>query len=275
MWLQLRMLLQLRQRLRQEHHQHLPPHRLQRLRQHQCVRPFRQPLRQRQLPRDLPRLRLRQQRPGLRHRAARPLREQPPDNRPPTGRCVQQRLLQLPRQARQLRQGPQVPRRQDNLVDSRRVLVRVSAKVGRALRKGCAPRPRQVSPDRAAHRDLVARRHQDFRSGPAPGVPVRRLLEVSVPAQRAFQVCPRRSQESPYTSENHPPHADAPRSKNAMPKASAGCTRFERAPVSEQDARLMLNLRPLCNASRETLRLRKVSPSASLPRRWIFARRTY
>ncbi len=162
--------------------------------------------------------------------------------------------LQLPPQAPRVRHGPQVPRRRDSLADSRRVLVKVSAKVGRELLKGCALQLRRVSPDRAAHRDPVERRPQDFRSGQAPVVPVRDPLEARDPAQRAFQVCPRQNQESPSTSENRPPHADVRRSKNAMPKVSAGCTRFARARVWEQDARLTLNLWPPCNASRGTSR---------------------
>lgn len=245
-----RTLLQSRPPLLQGH-LHPAPRSLQWLRLLRRDSQVRQPPLQLQLPLGLPpRLLLRRPRHGLRLQLAhRPFQERLRHSHLRPARCVRQRLLQLPRLARR---GPQVPRKQDNPDDSPRVPVKASAKLGRALPRECALRLHRVSPGPAAHRDLLARRHQDFRSGRAPGVPVRRPLGVSVPAQRAFQVCPRQSRESPYTSENRPLHAGVRRSKNAMPKVSAGCTRFERALAPEPDARLTLNLWPLCNASRGT-----------------------
>lgn len=226
------------------------PRSLQRLRLLRCDNIFRQPPRPLRLPFDLPR----HPRRGLRLRLARrPLQEQLRHSHLRPARCVRLRLLRLPRLALPARRGPQVRHRQDNPEDSLpHVLVKASAKLGRALLRGCALRLHRVNLGPVAHRDLLARRHQDFRSDRAPGVPVRRPLEVSVPAQRAFQVYPRQNQESPYTSENRLLHADVRPSKNAMPRVSAGCTRFERAPVPARDARLTLSRWPLCNASRGT-----------------------
>lgn len=264
--------------LRRSHPQGHPQPAPHSLRQSQLLRRdrlFRQPPRQLRLPLGLPRLPLPHPRRGQRLQLAHPLQIRLRHNHLRPARRVRQRLLQLPRLALRARLDRQVPRRRDNRDASPpRVLVRASAKVGRALPRECALRPHRVSPGPAAHRGLLARRRQDFRNGRAPDVLVRRPLEASVPARRAFRVCPRRSQESPYISESRPLHADVRPSKNAMPKVSAGCTQFERAPALERDARHTLNLWPLCNANRGTSRLRKALPFASSPKKWIFARRT-
>lgn len=270
----LRMPRMLRRPHLQEHRRRLALFRPQqrRLLPHDSL--FRRPPRQLRLLFVLPHLLLRRPRRGpCLQLARRPRQERLRPSHLRQAQCVRQRLLQLPQLALRARLDRQVPRRRDNRDDfPPRVLVRASAKVVRALLRECVLRHR-VNPGQAAHRGLLERR-QDFRNGRGPDGPVRHPLEASVPELQVFQVCPRQNRANPCISESRPLRADVRRSKNATPKVSAGCIRFERAPAPERDAQRTLSQWPLYNASRGTSRLRKALPSENSPKKWIFAPRT-